>query len=1066
MGQADSTLSTHHIEQLQLKENETEPEWKVFAEEEITTVDCSHVEISIAGYWMEENITRPCIASLITQSRISVGFRIVAFDKLVEDFFGQRIKIITVQDNELRSFIFHFFRNNLDENFSGRVKVAFAILSDASLLPQSLVHGINWRLDSCDECDGLNFSSVSDSATLGYALAKLHTIDTSWYIKHRENILQSNPIFLGASAKNRIWRFADHELSFPGILAHRSETYRHGFVKFGDILEISPICSRVVTSHGNICRLNIVKKNDTVRFFDCNHVGVLFAGYDIAVCALTVCPDNDHRRVFLGAYLEAINLPCSAALVEDLLFEVHVCLLLTHISPYTITAVKNWSQSRFDEETSAIAEFINAAREKENIAMRAAVIYSHSLLDVARRESAKLRWLRRRYLSAVDVGALVTCHRNLRLGAIPCDGVKVEGDDAPPVNNCGNDSTNGLQPSIPVAANSSPHACEPSTIASYSSPETSDTVALWAINADGTISPVNQHNDENSRGWVLGIDPCDGIVIITHHDDIENRIQLDMDALQLHPFCARVTGLKSPVGLPCPLLFTAIDPSSEYVSGRDEVDTGESTGIVCVGVQSIPPQKPVQAILAITNDINGDTAESIALIPCSREDSEASIGCLLQSAGTTRPSNWFVNSAALAATRGEPMVSMAESCIMHDEINFNTDSTAASSTSTPNYTPSTVSTSTSTLISTPNPNPTSSSNSTSSSTTTTISVTATATTAVSTTANAAATKTEGSIAPQLSPQLAVAMARTYEQLLPRFDAAGAYSQVQHRLVPQCLEIMTHIERHLQPNIELVLASAVGAFITRYEEALSQIHIDVHPHYSAALCNILSALCGQKGPQGPTSMNDSIGEQENGAHSRPDAACLRCSSTNIRALKLVQARAISALPLSLFPSCQPERKLFRRKTLAAGFADEAVAFLEDGKIRIADMPHCALACLDERYTLGSGCILNFGHWRHTQEFQWNSEDRTISPQRAPHAVLGMGRRGDGSEEDEETEEEEELVLVAKGSPTALHFMTCVNTLTTGIRNDLDPLVTARLDAEVHDMHRPSSPGVMERDDDGE
>jgi len=204
-----------------------------------------------------------------------------------------------------------------------------------------LAYGGDWFIEVWEGTGMPDHDGPDFPVELGKRLAGLHAMPTSWFDPWREKLRVERPALLAnASEGSHVWFcanrlngwFTDHSPEAQEVMAAWSAAC-------GAFDPLSAASKRIVMTHGDLHRENLLQTDSGIKFADLEFTGVSFAVWDLSY-VITCCTwdpghamwadDNAKHRVFLEAYLKASEQPCA---VEDVEVVLHDCWLARNFNP-------------------------------------------------------------------------------------------------------------------------------------------------------------------------------------------------------------------------------------------------------------------------------------------------------------------------------------------------------------------------------------------------------------------------------------------------------------------------------------------------------------------------------------------------------------------------------------------------------------------------------------------------------------------------------------------------------------------------------------------------------------
>lgn len=458
-------------------------------------------------YPHRQNISDTKIADFVAGVLADVWIKVDVTSVVVTTYnggqaFGKTYKVLA-PGMQPESVAFHLMNNirAKDELYRMRMDGIIPLLYSENLCPRRLCHGHDWFVEIW-EGYGSPASTPENLVEMAQLMANIHKIPPNWFDKCRSRLRERNPIFLKVPDSDSLWWITCLQRETMEIFHKKTEVEIESILDFSSNLPWTDASRRLVTIHGDFHRGNIIQTEEGMKCIDMDFTCVSFAGYDIAVGVHLLCPDDHARRLFLESYLREMGDSCEPTDVENLLFDSHVCLALTHLSALPHFLVPDGKTST-DEAISLLATAKTfVALAKGSPELRAAVI-AHGLVG-AYIQNTPAQKMPRRGRQAVREGV-------------------------------------GLY--VSRIASAGPHH-------------------HFVFNWDGTVQP---YSADVWRGLVLGVDPCDGTVVLTSYCNESHLLRVVIHA------GLSVTGIQAPTS-PAIELFVSLPRKSVNKKG-DGVDT-------------------------------------------------------------------------------------------------------------------------------------------------------------------------------------------------------------------------------------------------------------------------------------------------------------------------------------------------------------------------------------------------------------------------------------------------------------------------------------------------------------
>ena len=188
-----------------------------------------------------------------------------------------------------------------DDELSEPITEAAAItLGKAGLAPPRLAFGADWFIEPWTGSGEYEFDAPGLPQLLGEKLAELHAVPTEWFDEWRTKLREQHPFLKGTPEGSHIWWFAKQSHFCKHFLQKKSEEYLK--VCCGPLFTPrSPAAQRIVTTHGDFHRENVIRTEDGPMLIDLEFTGSTWAlhdlGYAINCCSLLVA-NRPHGHSF------------------------------------------------------------------------------------------------------------------------------------------------------------------------------------------------------------------------------------------------------------------------------------------------------------------------------------------------------------------------------------------------------------------------------------------------------------------------------------------------------------------------------------------------------------------------------------------------------------------------------------------------------------------------------------------------------------------------------------------------------------------------------------------------
>ena len=225
-------------------------------------------------------------------------------------------------------------------------EAAALLFSSRGLCPPRLAYGADWFIELWEGTGWPTFDGDDLPEQLGKQLAALHAIDPSWFDPWREKLVEQYEYLRGVPIGSHVWFYAHRAGSMLGAKSasgsgsgHPTEWWLRGecrptewydfFCKELQFEARSLAGRRIVTTHGDCHRQNLLMTDTGIKFIDLEFSCVTFAIFDLSY-VITTCGWDDYAHwkndkgthsKFLRAYLRASNQPSEDSDVETLLLD-------------------------------------------------------------------------------------------------------------------------------------------------------------------------------------------------------------------------------------------------------------------------------------------------------------------------------------------------------------------------------------------------------------------------------------------------------------------------------------------------------------------------------------------------------------------------------------------------------------------------------------------------------------------------------------------------------------------------------------------------------------------------
>jgi hypothetical protein len=212
-----------------------------------------------------------------------------------------------------------------------RITDAASALAAAGLAPACLASGSNFYIQAWEGHGQHSLESLADYQDVGRMLAKIHSVPTQWFDKHRQQLISQMPALGRAPLGSHIWTCLHP--ACVGTLEHLTEEILQAFAEAPLVAPQNSVASRLVTCHLDLHYGNLLKTDHGLLCIDFESACVTHAASDLAaqMAFITVyplpdgLPDGfsklDMKKAFAKSYLQELGESCDDTDVEELIFE-------------------------------------------------------------------------------------------------------------------------------------------------------------------------------------------------------------------------------------------------------------------------------------------------------------------------------------------------------------------------------------------------------------------------------------------------------------------------------------------------------------------------------------------------------------------------------------------------------------------------------------------------------------------------------------------------------------------------------------------------------------------------
>lgn len=256
-----------------------------------------------------------------------------------------------------------------------RVSHASAEFASAGLAPARIAQGDNFYIEAWEGQGHPDMKSSDYFNDLGGTFAKIHSLPTQWFDRHRDQMICQFPPLLHAQHGSHVWCFLHP--AFEHDLSVLSEDVLQAFVEAPLLAPVNAIASRIVTCHMDFHPQNSLKTDNGLMCIDFESACVTCAAADLALAVALaghVSGDDfssalERKRAVVKSYLETLGESSSSADVDDLIFEAEMArasYLHGHLIPGKLHGPPQTAIRIID----AMVSFISRARESSTLRAR------------------------------------------------------------------------------------------------------------------------------------------------------------------------------------------------------------------------------------------------------------------------------------------------------------------------------------------------------------------------------------------------------------------------------------------------------------------------------------------------------------------------------------------------------------------------------------------------------------------------------------------------------------------------------------------------------------------------
>lgn len=212
-----------------------------------------------------------------------------------------------------------------------RIEDATYILSKENLTPKRISEGGDWYIEPYVGESTLTKDPGAEK--MGQLLAKIHKTPTDWFEPYKNKAILKYPFLNDVSQGSHFWVHVCNDMEKEQYTWVQKNIRTIDDLKnYDDIEPLSEVCRRVVTSHGDFHRGNVLRLPDG-GLIACDlenmHVGYAIhdIGYHFCLSAwqdgktLKFYKGEEYQRKFLKAYLEESGLNSCPGEIEKIMYD-------------------------------------------------------------------------------------------------------------------------------------------------------------------------------------------------------------------------------------------------------------------------------------------------------------------------------------------------------------------------------------------------------------------------------------------------------------------------------------------------------------------------------------------------------------------------------------------------------------------------------------------------------------------------------------------------------------------------------------------------------------------------
>lgn len=242
---------------------------------------------------------------------------------------GRTYSIVRASEPEVPTVILHilpaFYCCARERPISfDRIRTAQRLFSQAGVSPARICEdpGGQWYLE---EFGGDTLASALATTSLlqevAALVARVHAIPVHWFDDIRLRMRRRYPGLSDVPVGSCVWWHVAKSIHFA---EHVSAQELRALAEAGPF-PVSPAGSRLVTSHGDVHRGNLVTVGGELRLIDLEFALVGCAVHDLCYATAMLCETSEQTNEFLRSYLSASGLPAGSRDVRALRLDVERC---------------------------------------------------------------------------------------------------------------------------------------------------------------------------------------------------------------------------------------------------------------------------------------------------------------------------------------------------------------------------------------------------------------------------------------------------------------------------------------------------------------------------------------------------------------------------------------------------------------------------------------------------------------------------------------------------------------------------------------------------------------------